>query len=187
VVSELGDGRRRVTVDDKIRALATRRRVPDSHLADWMAMEPVSREAFFNLADDLGFRTAQLIRALELIREIAVRRSVAPASIATSDELARIARVAGSRPERARRALDALESMRYPMLHAELDALRRDIWALKLGGNVRVGLPRMLGSDEVTVSISARSGREMARAIERLADSAAALAEIADRVGGGKS
>src|SRR5271170_1962943 len=59
-------------IDAQIRELAAERRLPPSHLARWLALDPSSRAAMLDLARDLRLRTGQLVHALETLEEIAM-------------------------------------------------------------------------------------------------------------------
>src|SRR5260370_357644 len=63
-------------IDAEIRTLAQDRRLPDSHLERWLAMDPASRGSLLIHAQHLGLRTGQLVSALELLEEIAVRKRI---------------------------------------------------------------------------------------------------------------
>ena len=60
-------------IDAQIRMLAAERRLPPSHLARWLAMDPASRAAMLDIARVIRLRTGQLMTALETLEEIGLR------------------------------------------------------------------------------------------------------------------
>ena len=88
-------------VDAEIRMLAEQRRLPATHLERWLAFDEVSRGRLLALARNVRFRTGQLVTALDLLEEIAVRERVKVAEVLGRDEIRRIADGSGSRPARA--------------------------------------------------------------------------------------
>ena len=71
-------------MDTQIRMLAAERRLPPSHLARWLAMDPASRAAMLEFARVIRLRTGQLMTALETLEEIAVRERVTVAGVSTA-------------------------------------------------------------------------------------------------------
>src|SRR5208337_1254725 len=63
-------------IDVQIRMLAAERRLPPSHLARWLAMDPASRAAMLDIARVIRLRTGQLMTALETLEEIAVQEQI---------------------------------------------------------------------------------------------------------------
>jgi hypothetical protein len=173
-------------VDAQIRALAAERRLPASHVARWLAMDPPSRTAMLEIAQTLRLRTGQLVTALDTLEEIAVRDHQTVAAILDHPEIRRIAHRAGSAPSRASAFLEALRALRYPLLKKTQDELRAEVSALKLPRGISLDLPKDLGSDEVTVSLRVRSGAELARALEAIEQRRAGLTRIIEMLGGKK-
>ena len=173
-------------IDAEIRALAAERRLPPSHLARWLALDPVSRAAMLDLARALRLRTGQLVNALETLEEIAVREHLTVAAILDRPEIRRVANGAGSAPSRASEFMDALRTLRYPLLKKMQDELRAEVSALKLPRGISIDLPKELGSDELSVSLRMRSAAELAHLLEALDQRRPAIARIIEMLGGKK-
>jgi hypothetical protein len=173
-------------VDQQIRAIAAERRLPPSQLAKWLAMDQPSRAAVLEVARALRVRTGQLVTALDTLDEIAVRERVAVAAILHQPEIRRIANSSGSAPSRASALLEALRTLRYPRLKRMQDDLHAEVSALKLPRGISLDLPKDLGSDELTVSLRARSGTELAHLLEALDQKRAGLTRIIEMLGGKK-
>ncbi|HVA80894.1 MAG TPA: hypothetical protein VNF29_08205 [Candidatus Binataceae bacterium] len=171
-------------LDDAIRALAAARRLPESHLARWLAMDEQSRSVFLELAGAIRLRTGQIVQALELLGEIAVREGKTSAEILAAPELARISARAGSAPEQARAFIDALRAIRFPRLRQAAERLEREIAALRLPRGISIVLPRELGSDVLTICLEVAREADLERALAVLADRRAAIARIAVMLGG---
>src|SRR6266404_3469643 len=95
-------------IDAEIRMLAEQRRLPAAHIERWLAMDSASRGVLLILARKLGLRTGQLVTALELLAEIAVRERITVAEVLGRDEIRRIAERSGSGPARASALIEAL-------------------------------------------------------------------------------
>jgi ribosomal protein S12 methylthiotransferase accessory factor YcaO len=173
-------------IDAEIREIADERRLPSSHLDRWLAMDPASRAAMLDIARTLRLRTGQLVIALDTLDEIAVREHVTVAAILDRPEIRRIANGSGSAPSRASALLDALRTLRYPRLKRIQDELRTEVSALKLPRGISIDLPKELGSDELTVSLRARSGAELAHLLDALDRSRSELTRIIEMLGGKK-
>ncbi len=171
-------------VDAKIRTLAAERRLPASHRERWLAMDLQSRAAMLEIAHALRLRTGQLVAALDTLDEIAVREHLAAVAILDHPEIRRILRRSGSAPARASALLEALRALRYPLLKRKQDELRAEVSALKLPRGISLDLPKDLGSDEVTVSLRARSGAELAHLLEALDQKRPGLTRIIEILGG---
>jgi hypothetical protein len=171
-------------IDAQIRTIATERRLPQSHLDRWLAMDPKSRAGLLEVARSLHLRTGQLVSALETLEEIAVREHIAVAAILDCAEIRRIANGHGSAPSRASAFLEALRTLRYPRLKKMQELLRGEVSALKLPRGVSLDLPKELGSDEVTVSLRVRSGVELAHLLDALERSRPGLTRIIEMLGG---
>ena len=172
-------------VDAEIRMLAEQRRLPATHLERWLAFDESSRREMLALARNLRFRTGQLVTALDLLEEIAVRDRVKVAEVLGRDEIRRIADGSGSRPARASALVEALRKIRFPRLRRMQERLRAEIAALKLPRGISVDLPKELGSDELTVSLRVRSADDLGRLVAALNQSSAGLARIVEMLGGG--
>lgn len=155
-------------LEEKIRALASERRLPESAVRRWLAMDEASREALFDLAHGLRMRTGQIAAALDTLHEIALREQTTVAAILARDEIKRAAQFKGPAPARASAVLDAVRTFRFPRLKATERRLRAEIKAFKLPAGISVVLPKDLGSDEVTVSLRARGADEFARMLDAL-------------------
>jgi hypothetical protein len=173
-------------IDAQIRELAAERRLPQSHIDRWLAMDPPSRAAMLDLARALRLRTGQLVTALETLDEIAVREHATVAAILEQPEIRRIAKGSGSAPSRASTLLEALRTLRYPLLKRMQDELRVEVSALKLPRGISIDLPKELGSDELTVSLRVRSGAELAHLLDALDRSRSGLTRIIEMLGGKK-
>jgi hypothetical protein len=173
-------------IDAQIRELGAERRVPSSHIDRWLAMDPPSRAAMLDIARALRLRTGQLVTALDTLDEIAVRDQMTVAAILDQPEVRRIANGSGSAPSRASALLEALRTLRYPLLQRMQDDLYAEVSALKLPRGISIDLPKDLGSDELTVSLRARSGAELAHLLDALDRSRSGLTRIIEMLGGKK-
>jgi hypothetical protein len=171
------------TVEQSIRALAERRRLPAPHLERWLAMEPESRGAFLEVAQKLNLRTGQIAAALDLLDETGVREQTTPAAVLSRESVRRAISARGSTPARAAAFLDALRAIRFPRLRRASDRIADAIAALRLPAGISIILPKDLHSDELMVRLSARTGSELRRLVELLAEKQADLARIADMLG----
>ncbi|MGA9723833.1 MAG: hypothetical protein WBQ86_15350 [Candidatus Binatus sp.] len=173
-------------VDAQIRTIAGERRLPDSHRARWLAMDFASRAAFLDVARAIRLRTGQLVTALDTLEEIAVREQISIAAVLDQAEIRRIASGPGSAPSRASALLEALRTLRYPLLRKVQEELRSEVSALKLPRGISVDLPKELGSDELTVSLRVRSAAELAHLLDALDRSRPGLTRIIEMLGGKK-
>jgi hypothetical protein len=173
-------------IDQQIRTVAAERRLPASHLARWLAMDPPSRAAMLDLSRTLRLRTGQLVTTLDTLDEITVRDRVTIASVLGRPEIRRIANGSGSTPSRASALLEALRTLRYPLLKRMQEQLRSEVSALKLPRGISIDLPQELGSDELTVSLRVRSGDDLAHLLEVLDRSRPGLTRIIEMLGGKK-
>ena len=171
-------------IDTEIRTLAEERRMPAAHLERWLAFDEVSRRGMLALARNVRFRTGQLVSALELLEEIAVRERVTVAEVLERDEIRRIADGPGSGPARASALIEALRKIRFPQLRQMQERLRSQVAALELPRGISVDLPKELGSDELTVSLRVRSADDLGRLVAALNQSSAGLARIVEMLGG---
>jgi len=171
-------------IDARIRELAAERRIPQSHVDRWLAMDLPSRAAMLDIARTLRLRTGQLVTALDTLDEIAVRERVTVAAILDRPEVRRVANGPGSAPSRASALLEALRTLRYPQLRKMQDELRAEVSALKLPRGISLDLPKELGSDELTVSLRVRSAAELAHLLEALDQKRAGLTRIIEMLAG---
>ncbi len=181
-------------ISDTIRRWAAERHLPEPHLERWLALGHDDRAALLEIAEALRLRTGQLMTALEMLEEIAVRERAthgplaAPiAAILARGEIRRILEAKGSAPGRARELLETLRAIRFPRLKRAADRLAAEIAALGLPGKVKVVLPRELSSDEVRIEISAHGGAELERLIDAVTQARAGLARVAEQIGGADS
>jgi hypothetical protein len=171
-------------IDAEIRMLAKERRLPATHLERWLAIDEVSRGDLLALAREVRFRTGQLVTALDLLEEIAVRERITVAEVLKRDEIRQIAESSGSGPARASALIEALRQIRFPRLRKMQARLRAEVAALKLPRGISVDLPKELGSDELTVSLRVRSADELGRLVAALNQSSAGLARVIEMLAG---
>jgi len=168
-----------------IRACAANRHLDDAHTEKWLAMLTPSRMALLDYAERLNLRTGQLVTAIDLLDEIEIREGASPADILAREEIRRICTQHGSGPWRAAAFIEALRKIRFPRLREAIERLSAEVAALRLPSGVRVVLPKDLGSDELTIQISARTASEMERLIDVLASKKPELVRIVNLIGGG--
>lgn len=173
-----------VRLDGEIRALASERRIPGLHLERWLKLDELSRAKFLELARKLKMRTGQIVASLEALDEIALREQSTIGVTLDRDEIRRIAGGTGSTPARASAVLEAIRALRFPQLREMQNRLRGEIALIELPRGIKVDLPKELGSDELTVSLKARSGRALERLIETIGEKKASLARIVEMLGG---
>ncbi len=173
-------------IDAQIRTIAAERRIPQSHLARWLAMDAASRGAMLDIARAICLRTGQLVTAIDTLDEIAVREHVTVAAVLDRAEIRRIATGPGSAPSRASAMLAALRTLRFPRLRKMQEQLRAEVSALKLPRGISIDLPENLGSDELTLSLRVRSAAELAHLLEALERSRPGLTRIVEMLGGKK-
>jgi hypothetical protein len=171
-------------IDAQIRKLADERRLPDSHLARWLAMDLASRGALLDIARAIRLRTGQLVTALDTLEEIAVRERNTVAAVLDRPEIRRISSGSGSAPSRASALLEALRTLRYPLLRKMQGQLRSEVSALKLPRGISIDLPKELGSDELTVSLRVRSAAELVHLLGALERQRPGLTRIIEMLGG---
>jgi hypothetical protein len=167
-----------------IRACAANRHLPVSHLEKWLAMDTPSRMGLLDIAERLKMRTGQIIAAIDLLDEIEIREGSSPAVTLARDEVRRACVLRGSGPWRAAAFLEALRTIRFPHLRQTMERLSSEVAALKLPPGVRVVLPKDLGSDELMIRVSARTGRELENLIDALAAKKSGLVRLAKLIGG---
>lgn len=167
-----------------IRACAESRHLTEAHTEKWLDMATPSRMALLDYAERLNLRTGQLIVAIDLLDEIEIREGLAPVAILAREDVRRTCALSGSGPWRAKAFLDALRAIRFPRLKLALERLSSEVTALKLPAGVRVELPKDLGSDELVIRVSARTGRELETLIGALEAKKSGLVRIAKMMGG---
>ena len=169
---------------EAVRELAARRRLPESHLGRWLAMDSASRDALLDVAAHLRLRTGQLVATIDLLDEISVREGVCAAAILARDSVRRAAAGAGSLPTRAASFLDAVRAIRFPRLQRAMERISAELAALRLPTGIAVVLPKDLHSDELMVRIHARTGNELRKLIESLAEKKSGLVRLAELLSG---
>jgi hypothetical protein len=167
-----------------IRACAESRHLTEAQTEKWLAMATPSRMALLDYAQRLNLRSGQLVAAIDLLDEIELREGVPPVQILAREEVRRTCALNGSGPWRAKAFLDVLRAIRFPRLKRALENLESEIAALKLPRGASVELPKDLGSDELMIRISARTGRDLESLIDALAARKSALARIVKLMGG---
>jgi len=172
------------TTAANIRACAGGRHLDEVHTEKWLAMLTPSRLALLDIAERLNLRTGQLAAAIDLLDEIEIREGVSPSQTLARDEIRRACNGAGSTPWRAAAFIEALRKIRFPQLQAAMDRLTSEIAALKLPAGVSVVLPKDLGSDELTIRISARTPSEMENALDAVAAKKPELMRVVKLIGG---
>jgi hypothetical protein len=157
-------------LDATLRAFTAERRYSTAAVARWQAMAPEDGAALLELACELRLGENQLRDLWDWAEEIAARDQLSVAGVLALEpvRLARRARHVG-RNDKLKLVKTALRRVRYPQLAAAEERLVSLVRALNLPRNVRVRFPEFLEGDELSVEI--------------VADSAAALAAAADRLG----
>lgn len=168
----------------RIRAWAAIRRLPETHLARWLALPEADRSALLDAAERLRLRTGQFVTAFECLEEISVRESAQIAAIVARREIRRILDGAGAAPGRARSFVEQLRTIRFPRLKHATERMTAALAALALPRGINVLLPRDLSSDELRIEIVAHGGDEMDRLIGALAKNRNGLRRIAAMLGG---
>jgi len=176
--------RRDETTAAEIRACAANRHLDEAHTEKWLEMLTPSRMALLDYAERLNLRTGQLAVAIDLLDEIEIREGIAPAEILARDELRRICSQQGSTPWRAAAFIEQLRKIRFPRLREAIERLSAEVAALKLPSGVRVVLPKDLGSDELTIQISARTASEMEKLLDAIGEKKSELVRIVNLIGG---
>ncbi len=169
-----------IATDDAIRRWAAARRLAEAQLERWLALAQDDRAALMALAASLRMRTGQLVTALELLEEIALRERITITAILARGDIRRILDGAGSAPGRARELIDTLRAKRFPRLRWMADRLGSEIAALRLPSGIKVVLPKDLSSDEVRIEICARGGADLQSLIDAVTRARGGLGRIAD-------
>jgi hypothetical protein len=173
-----------MSIDAEIRILAAERRLPGAHLDRLLAMDEQSRAKFLECARTLRMRTGQIVAALDLLDEIAVREGTSPAAVLDRQEITSAISKHRSGPARASAFVEALRSIRFPQLREIQARLAAEIDSLKLPRGISVVLPDELASDELTVSLKAQTGAEFARLMESLEERKNEIMLLIEKLGG---
>ena len=171
-------------LDTQIRDLAAQRHLPNSHLERWLAFDEAGRAAFLELAQTLRLRTGQIVVALDLIDEIAVREGIDTASLLSRPPVRRLLDGTGSAPERAHAFLSELRALRFPRLREMTTQLEAVIAELRLPSGIAVLLPHELASDELTIQLKVSDARELERLLDIVMEKRNELARILAMLGG---
>ncbi|HXZ88979.1 MAG TPA: hypothetical protein VEF07_10425 [Candidatus Binataceae bacterium] len=172
------------SVEHQIRSLAEKRHLPAPHLEQWLGLDAPSSARFLEIAQKLRLRTGQLLGALDMLSEIAVRERADVAAILSKPSVARIVDGAGSAPERAHQFIEEVRALRYPRLRNAADRIRTEAAAIRLSRGARLVLPKELGSDELTIELKVRTVAELEKFISALGEKRAAIARIIAMLGG---
>ncbi|MFN8624531.1 MAG: hypothetical protein U0587_00855 [Candidatus Binatia bacterium] len=153
-----------------LRTFTAERRYGNAVVARWQALAPADGEALLELARELRLGEHQLRDLWDWAEEIAARDRLSLARVLALEpvRLGRRARHVG-RNDKLRLVKTALRRLRFPELAATEERLTAMVRALRLPRNVRVSFPEFLEGDELRVEI--------------VADSVAALAAAAERIG----
>jgi hypothetical protein len=168
-----------------IRACAANHHLDEAHTEKWLSMLTPSRMALLDITERLNLRTGQLTAAIDLLDEIEIREGASPAQTLGREEIRRACLAQGSGPWRAASFIEALRKIRFPRLREAVERLSAEVAALKLPSGIRVGLPKDLGSDEMTIHLSARTAQDVEKVIDALVEKKAGLVRIANLLGGG--
>ena len=170
-----------------IRAWAGQRRLPAIHLARWLEMNERDRAALLAIARAVRLSTGAMVTALTTLEEICVRESCSIESVLARGEITRaVRRQPASGPARAGAFLAALKSIRYPRLAEAARRLDAELAALDLPRGISIFLPKDLASAELRIELQASDGAILRRLIEALSMRTDQLAQVADRLSGGK-
>ncbi len=169
---------------DEVRAWAGDRHLPKAALDRWLSLPPSDASAILSVARQLRLRTGQLLSALDLLTEIAVREGQGAAAVLSRAELRPMLSGSGSRPERASALLEKLRELRYPRLTRTRAKLEAAVSAMRLPPGLSVLLPRDLASDELVIRLSVRSGAELNELLAALDERRGALEELAGILNG---
>ena len=171
-------------ITQEVRAWAETRRLDRAHLEQWLALDPESAASVLNAASRLRLRVGQLQGALGMLEEIALLEQTPVSAVLARAPLERILEGVGPAPARARAFVDALRAMRFPRLGRALERMKTEIAALRLPRTVAMILPKDLGSDELRIEISVRSGAEFRESLHALEERAESVERILDLLGG---
>ncbi len=167
-----------------VRAWAIEHHVPESAVKRWLELGEADATAILALARDLRLRTGQLLSALEMLTEIAVREGQGAASVLARAELRGMLHGAGSRPERAAALIDKLRELRYPRLSRIRGKLEAAVAAMRLPRGLAVVLPKDLSSDELTIRLTVRTAAELEDFVEVLRERQEEIKALLETLGG---
>ncbi|HLH75797.1 MAG TPA: hypothetical protein VKV28_03220 [Candidatus Binataceae bacterium] len=167
-----------------IRAYASAHHISAPALERWLAMGEADGLAILELAQVLKLRTGQLLSALDLLSDIALRQGTEVGTVMRQPELQKLIDAPGSRPERASAYLARLTELRYPRLHRMRERLSAALGELKLPSGVTVVLPRDLSSDELQIRLNPRTPAQFDHQLEALRAQAAQLKRVIAGLGG---
>jgi hypothetical protein len=174
-------------VDRRLLSWANTKALPSPYVQKWLALDERGRARLLEIAENLKMHTGQMVAAIALLEEIAIREGRDTGEILASPSLRRALNSAGSGPGRARTLLDELRLLRYPRLRRTLDHLAKEVAALKLPPGIKIVLPRDLASDEVRVEIVAHGSAEMEQLLACLTAKSSKLTALAAMLGGADS
>ena len=167
-----------------LREWAGAHHVPPAALDRWLGLGESGAFALWETARNLRMRTGQLLSALEMVSEIALREGESAESVLKRQELRAILRSGGSRPERASAFVEKLRELRYPRLARTHARLQTAVAALKLPPGIALVLPKDLSSDELTIRIKVRTPAELENLLDALQSRVAGLVGILEALGG---
>jgi hypothetical protein len=167
-----------------VRACANEHHVPEAALNRWLALGEADAMAILTIARELRLRTGQLLSALEMLIEIGVREGQGAARVLARNELRNAAMRGGSRPQRASAFIEKLREFRYPRLAQTRAKLEAAVAAMRLPQGLTVVLPKDLGSDELTIRMTARSASEFQKLLEALSARKEELKALIEVLGG---
>lgn len=147
-------------------------------------MEEGNGRALLEVAEALRLRTGQLVRALEMLPEIALREEREIETILAGHEIRRIVEGGGSAPRRAGDFMEKLRALRYPRLSAALERLNAEVAELKLPRQIVVRVPTDLSSNELALELRVRSAAELGTVLETLQQRRPGLVRLLELLGG---
>ncbi len=171
-------------VNRRLLRWANTKALPPAYVQKWLALDERGRARLLEIAENLRMHTGQLIAAIGLLEEIAIREGQDAGDILAAPSLHRVFNSAGSGPGRARALLDELRMLRYPRLRRAVERLAEAVAAIKLPSGIRIVLPRDLASDEVRVEIVARGSTEMEQLLACLIAKSRELVALTAMLGG---
>jgi hypothetical protein len=169
---------------ETVRAWAVQHHLPQAAVERWLQMGESDALAMLAVAQELRLRTGQLLNALDLLEEIGVREGAGAAALLARDDLRRIIRGGGSRPQRASSLIEKLREIRYPRLSRARARLEGAVAAMRLPRGLAVVLPRDLGSDELMLRLTARSAGEFETLLQVLLEKREQIKSLIENLGG---
>jgi hypothetical protein len=167
-----------------VRAWAMEHHVPEAAMGRWLELGEADALAIVAVAQELRLRTGQLLSALEMLAEIAVREGEGAAGILARRELHAVIRSGGSRPERASAFIDKLRQLRYPRLARTRAKLAAAVAAMRLPHGLTVVLPKDLSSDELMIRVTVHSAAELEKLLAALAEHREEIQALIEALGG---